>query len=72
MYVNTDAVTVFLNEMNIMYLINLFIIINMLSNHTSHTKFFNDDNFIMKFIVTDFHNLFSTLIHVTLLYCLSL
>ncbi len=72
MYINIDAVAVSLNEMNIMYLINLFIIINMLSNHTSHAEFFNNDNFVMKFIVTDFHNLFSISICVTSLYYLSL
>jgi len=64
MYVNIDAVAVFLNEINIVYLINLFTIINMLSNHISHAKFFNDDNFIIKFIITDFHNLFSVSIYV--------
>jgi len=71
MYINTDAVAVSLNKINIMYLINLFTIINMLSNHTFHVKFFNNNNFIIKFIVTDFHSLFSTLIYVTLFYCLS-
>jgi len=72
MYINTGAVAVFLNEMNIVYLINLFTIINMLLNHTSHAEFFDDDNFIMKFIVTDFHDLLDTSIHVTSLYHLSL
>jgi len=72
MYINTDAVAVSLNEINIMYLINLFIIINMLSNHTFHVEFFDDDNFIMKFIVTDFHDLFSVSIHIISLYHLSL
>jgi len=72
MYINTDAVTVFLNEMNIVYLFNLFTIINMLLNHTFHVKFFIDDNFIMKFIVTDFHDLLSTSIYVISSYCLSL
>jgi len=72
MYVNTDAVTVSLNEMKIVYLINLFTIVNMLSNHTFHAEFFDDDSFIMKFIVTDFHDLLSASIHVTSLYCLSL
>jgi hypothetical protein len=57
MYINTDAVS--LNEINIVYLINLFTIVNMLSNLTFHAEFFDDDNFIMKFIVTDFHNLFT-------------
>jgi len=72
MYINTDAVAVFLNEMNIVYLINLLIIINMLTNCTSHAEFFDDDNFIMKFIVTNFHNLFNVSIYVTSLYLLFL
>jgi len=72
MYTNTDAVAVSLNEINIVYLINLFIIVNMLLNYTFHVEFFNDDNFIMKFIVIDFHNLFSTSIHITSLYYLFL
>jgi len=72
MYINTGAVAIFLNEMNIVYLINLFTIVNMLLNCTSHAEFFDDDNFVMKFIVTDFHDLFSTSIHVTSSYCLSL
>ena len=72
MYINTDAVTVSLNEINIVYLVNLFTIVNMLSNCTFHAEFFDDDNFIMKFIVTDFHNLLSASIHITSLYCLSL
>jgi len=56
MYVNTDAVAVSLNEINIVYLINLFIIVNMLLNYTSHAEFLDDDSFVMKFIVTDFHD----------------
>jgi len=72
MYINTDAVAVSLNEMNIVYLINLFTIVNMLLNCTSHAEFFNDNNFVMKFIVTDFHDLLSTPICVTSSYCLSL
>jgi hypothetical protein len=43
MYVNTDAVAVFLNEINIVYLINLFTIINMLSNFIFHAEFFDDE-----------------------------
>jgi len=70
MYVNIDAVAVFLNEMNIVYLINLFIIINMLLNHTFHVRFFDDDSFIMKFIIIDFHDLFSVSIHVISSYLL--
>jgi len=68
MYINTDAVAVSLNEMNIVYLINLFTIINMLLKHTSHAEFFDDNNFIMKFIVIDFYDLFSASICVTSLY----
>jgi len=70
MYVNIDAVAVSLNEINIMYLINLFTIINMLSNHIFHAEFFDDDSFIMKFIITDFHDLFSISIHIISLYFL--
>jgi len=69
MYINIDAVTVFLNEINIVYLINLFTIINMLLNHIFHVEFLNDDNFIMKFIVTDFHDLSDASSCVTSLYC---
>jgi len=72
MYINTDAIAVSLNEINIMYLINLFTIINMLLNHILHAKFFDNDNFIMKFIVTDFHNLFNISIYITSLYYLFL
>jgi len=72
MYVNTDAVAVFLNEMNMVYLISLSTIVNILSNFTSHAEFFNVDNFVMKFIVTDFHNTFDVFSCVILLYLLSL
>jgi len=72
MYVNTDAVAVSLNEMNTVYLINLFTIVNMLLNHTFHAEFFDDDNFIMKFIVTDSHDLFSMSIYVISSYLLFL
>ena len=72
MYINTDAVAVSLNEINIVYLINLFTIINMLSNCTLHAEFFDDDNFIMKFIVTDSYNLSDILIYITSLYFLFL
>jgi len=68
MYINIDAVAVSLNEMNIVYLISLFTIINMLLNCILHAEFFDDDNFVMKFIIIDFHNLFNVLIHVTSLY----
>jgi hypothetical protein len=72
MYINTDAVAVFLNEINIMYLINLFTIIQYAVKSYFHAEFFDDDNFIMKFIVTDFHDLFNTSIYVTSSYCLFL
>ncbi len=55
MYINTDAVVVFLNEMNMVYLISLSTIVNILLNFTPHAKFFDVSNFIMKFIVTDSH-----------------
>jgi len=48
MYININAVAVSLTEINIVYLINLFIIVNVLSNYTSYAEFFHDDNFIMK------------------------
>jgi len=72
MYINTDAVTVFLNKMNMMYLINLLTIVNILSNFTSHVRFFNINNFIMKFIVTDSHDVFNVSSHVTSSYLLFL
>jgi len=72
MYINIDAVTVSLNEMNIIYLINLFIIINMLSNHTLHAEFFNNDSFIMKFIIIDSHDLFNISIYIISSYFLFL
>ena len=72
MYVNTDAVAVFLNEMNMMYLINLSTIVNILSNFTPHARFFDVSNFVMKFIVTDFHDTFNVSSCVTLSYLLSL
>jgi len=69
-YINIDVVAVSLNEINIVYLINLFTIINMLLNCTSHAEFFDNDNFIMKFIVIDFYDLFSVSIYVISLYFL--
>jgi len=72
MYINTDAVAVFLNEMNMVYLVNLLTIVNILSNFTSHAKFFDVGNFVMKFMVTDSHNTFSVFSYVTLSYLLSL
>jgi len=65
MYININAVTVSLNEMNIMYFINLFTMINMLSNLTFHAEFLNFDSFIMKFIITDFQGTFSAFSCVT-------
>ncbi len=53
MYININAVTVSLNKMNIIYFINLFTIINMLLNLTSHAEFFNFNNLMIKFIITD-------------------
>jgi len=71
-YINTDAVVVFLNEMNMVYLISLSTIVNILSNFTPHAGFFNVGNFVMKFMVTDFHDTFSVFSHVTSSYLLSL
>ncbi len=71
-YINTDAVVVFLNEMNMVYLISLSTIVNILSNFTSHARSFDVGNFVMKFMVTDFHGAFSVSSHVTLSYLLSL
>ncbi len=65
MYINTDAVAVSLNEMNIVYFINLFTIINMLSNLTSHAESLNFDSFVMKFMITDSQSTFSAFSYVT-------
>jgi len=65
MYINTDAVAVSLNEMNIVYFINLFTMINMLSNLTSHAEFLNFNSFVMKFMITDSQSTFSAFSHVT-------
>ncbi len=72
MYISTDAVAVFLNEMNMVYLISLSTIVNILSNFTPHAEFFDVSNFVMKFIVTDFHGAFGASSHITLSYLLSL
>ena len=72
MYINTGAVVVSLNEMNMVYLVNLSTIVNILSNFTSHAEFFDVDNFVMKFMVTDSHGAFDVSSHVTLSYLLSL
>ncbi len=71
-YVNTGAVAVSLNEMNMVYLVNLSTIVNILSNFTPHVKFFDVSNFIMKFIVTNSHDASDVFSHVTLSYLLSL
>ena len=71
-YVNTGAVAVFLNGMNMVYLVSLSTIVNILSNFTPHAEFFDVDNFIMKFMVTDSHGAFSASSCVTLSYLLSL
>ncbi len=65
MYINTDAVAVSLNEMNIVYFINLFTIINMLSNLTSHAEFLNFNSLIIKFMITDSQSAFSAFNYVT-------
>jgi len=71
-YINTDAVVVFLNEMNMVYLVNLSTIVNILSNFTSHAGFLDVDNFVMKFIVTDSHDTFDVSSCVISSYLLSL
>ena len=71
-YVNTDAVAVFLNGMNMVYLVSLSTIVNILSNFTPHAEFFDVDNFVMKFMVTDSHGTFSVFSYVTLSYLLFL
>jgi len=55
-YINTDAVVVSLNEMNMVYLVSLSTIVNILSNFTPHAGSFDVSNFVMKFIVTDSHS----------------
>jgi len=64
MYINTDAVAVSLNEINIMYFINLFTMINMLSNLTSYAEFLNFNSLMIKFMITDSQSTFSTFSHV--------
>jgi len=71
MYINTDAVVVSLNEMNMVYLISLSTIVNILLNFTSHVEFFNIDNFVMKFIVTNSHDTSDVFSCVISLYLLS-
>ncbi len=72
MYVNTGAVAVSLNEMNMVYLVNLSTIVNILSNFTPHAESFDVSNFVMKFIVTDSHDASDVFSCVTLSYLLSL
>ncbi len=67
MYINTDAVAVSLNEMNIIYFINLFTMINMLSNLTFHARFLNFDSFIIKSMITDSQSALSVFSYVILL-----
>ena len=71
-YVNTGAVAVFLNEMNMVYLINLSTIVNILSNFTPHARFFDVSNSVMKSMVINSHGAFDASSHVTLSYLLSL
>jgi len=59
MYVNINAVVISLNKINIIYFINLFTIINMLLNLTSHAEFFNFNNLMIKFIITDSQSTFN-------------
>ena len=72
MYVNTDAVADFLNGMNIVYFISQSTIISMLLNLTPHVRSFDDDNFTMKFIVTDSQGSSDTSSHLISSYLLSL
>jgi len=53
MYININAVAVSLNEINIVYFINLFTIINMLLNLTFHAESLNFNSLIIKFMITD-------------------
>ncbi len=71
-YVNTGAVAVFLNKMNMVYLVSLSTIVNILSNFTPHAESFDVSNFVMKFMVTDSHGTFSVFSHVISSYLLSL
>ena len=67
MYINTDAVAVSLNRINIVYFVNLFTMVNMLLNQTFHAEFFDFNNLVIKFIVTDFHDAPNAFSHVILL-----
>ncbi len=65
MYINIDAVAISLNEINIVYFINLFTIINMLLNLTFHAEFFDFNNLMIKFIITDSQSTFNVFSFVT-------
>ncbi len=67
MYINTDAVAVSLNKMNIVYFVNLFTIINMLLNLTFYAEFLNFNSLIIKFIITDFQSASDAFSYVILL-----
>jgi len=67
MYINIDAVAVSLNEMNIMYFINLFTMINMLLNLTFHAEFLDFNSLIIKFMITDSQSASNVFSHVILL-----
>ena len=69
-YINTNAVAVFLKVINMIYFINQSIIIRILSNMTFYAEFFDDDSFIMKFMIINVHKALSAFSCVTLLYCL--
>ena len=68
--INTDVIAVFLKSINIIYFINWSTIIKILLNVTFHAEFFNDNNFTMKFIITDVHKVFNAFSYVTSSYCL--
>ncbi len=65
MYINIDAVAISLNEINIVYFINLFTIINILLNLTFHAEFFDFNNLMIKFIITDSQSTFNVFSFVT-------
>ncbi len=71
-YVNTGAVAVSLNEMNMVYLVSLSTIVNILLNFTPHAESFDVGNFVMKFMITDSHGAFGVFSHVISSYLLSL
>jgi len=64
MYININAVTVSLNEINIIYFVNLFTMINMLSNLTSHVRFLNFNSLMIKFMITDSQSASNAFSHV--------